>query len=65
MGIPRSIEHSQFEQTECKILQHIGVEISGKELNRVTTLTKKAIVQLLDFPERKTEKRLILQKPVE
>ena len=58
MAIPASIEHSQFEKTVCKILQHIGVEISGKELNRVTTLTKKAIVQLLDLPERKTEKRI-------
>ena len=54
MGIPPSIELSQLEQMVCKILQHIGVETNGKELGRVTTLTKKAIVQLLNFPEGKT-----------
>ena len=51
MSIQLLIYHDQFEQTVCKVLQHISVEIIGKGIESCHCLNKKAIEQLSNFPE--------------
>ena len=40
VGIPSSVEHDQLEPTVCRILHHIGVNISGDKIEACHRLGK-------------------------
>ena len=49
MSIQLLIYHDQFEQTVCKVLQHISVEIIGKGIESCHCLNKKSNQTIVKF----------------
>ena len=53
MVVPPLIDHSQFEQTVCKVLQHISVQIIGEGTESCHDLNKKGNQAIVKFFRRK------------
>ena len=54
MVVPPLIDHSQFEQTVYKVLQHISVEITGEGTESCHGLNRKGNQATSNLPEGKT-----------
>ena len=52
-GIPSSVEHDQLEPTACRILHHIGVNISGYKIEACHRLGKNSDRTIAKFSSRK------------
>ena len=53
VGIPSSVEHDQLEPTVCRILHHIGVNISGDKIEACHQLGKNSDQTIVKFSSRK------------
>ena len=53
MGIPSSVERDQLELTVCRILHHIGVNISGNKIEACHRLGKNSDRTIVKFSSRK------------
>ena len=53
MGKLSSIDYSRLKQTVCKVLQHIGVEISKGGIESCHRLNKKLYRTIVNFSRRK------------
>ena len=51
--IPSSVEHDQLEPTVCRILHHIGVNISGDKIEACHQLSKNSDPTIVKFSSRK------------
>ena len=51
--IPSSVEHDQLEPTICRILHHIGVNISGNKIEACHRMGKNSDRTIVKFPSRK------------
>ena len=53
VGIPSSVEHDQLEPIVCRILHHIGVNISGDKIEACHQLGKNSERTIVKFSRRK------------
>ena len=53
VGTPSSVERDQRELTFCRILHHIGVNISGKKIQACHLLGKNSDRTIIKFSNRK------------
>ena len=53
MVIPSSVEHDQLEPTACRILHHIGVNVSGDKTEACHRLGKNSGRTIVKFSSRK------------
>ena len=53
MGIPSSVEHDQLEPILCRILHHIGVNISGDKIEACHQLDENSEKTIVKFSSRK------------
>ena len=53
VGIPSAVEHDQLEPTACRILHHIGVNISGYKIEACHGLGKNSDRTIAKFSSRK------------
>ena len=53
VGIPSSIKHDRLEPTVCKILHHIGVNISGNKIEAFHRLGKNSDKTIVKCSSRK------------
>ena len=53
MVIPSSVEHDQLEPTACRILHHIGVNVSGDKTEACHRLGKNSGRTIAKFSSRK------------
>ena len=51
--IPSSVEHDQLEPTICRILHHIGVNISGNKIEACHRMGKNSDRTIVKFSSRK------------
>ena len=53
VGIPSSVEHDQLEPTGCRILHHLGVNISEDKIEACHRLVKDSDWTIVKFSSRK------------
>ena len=52
VGIPCSVEHDQLGSTVCRILHHIGVNISGDQIEACNRLGENSDRTIVKFSSR-------------
>ena len=62
VGIPSLVEHDQLEPTVCRILHHIGVNISGDKIEACHRLGKNSDRTIVKFSSRKDCEHTMLVK---
>ena len=53
MGLPSSIDDKDLEPTVCRVLQHVGVDITGEGIEACHRLNKQSDKTIVKFSRRK------------
>ena len=64
VGISSLVEHDQLEPTVCRILHHIGVNISEDKIEACHRLGKNSDRTIVKFPRRKIVSTRCVSKKV-
>ena len=59
VGIPSSVEHYQLEPTVCRILHHIGVNVSGDKIEACHRLGRNSDRTIVKFSSRKDSEHMM------
>ena len=62
VGLPSSIEDKEFEPTVCRMFQHIGVDITGKESRQKSGMKKQSDRAIFKFSRRKDCEHIMRRK---
>ena len=62
MGLPLLIEDKKVEPTVCRVLQHIGVDITGESIEGCHRLIKQSGRAIVKFSRRKDCQHVMRKK---
>ena len=62
VGLPLSIEDKELEPTVCRVLQHIGVELTGASIESCHRLNKQSDRTIVAFSRRKDCEHVMRKK---